>query len=44
MNSELLIKTKIWKKENFELVDYLSDDIIIISLQEIISPNLLLIY
>ena len=29
MNSELIIKTKIWKKENFELVDYLSDDIII---------------
>ena len=29
MNSELIIKTTIWEKENFELVDYLNDDIII---------------
>jgi hypothetical protein len=28
MNSELLITTKVWKKETFELVDYLSDDLI----------------
>ena len=28
MNSELLITTKIWKRENFELIDYLSDDFI----------------
>ena len=28
MDSELLITTKIWNKETFELVDYLSDDLI----------------
>lgn len=28
MDSELLITTKIWKKETFELLDYLSDDLI----------------
>ena len=27
-NSELIIKTKIWKKETFELINYLSDDTI----------------
>ena len=27
-NSELIIKTKIWEKETFELIDYLSDDTI----------------
>jgi hypothetical protein len=28
MDSELLITTKIWQKETFELIDYLSDDLI----------------
>ena len=27
-NSELIIKTKIWEKETFELIDYLNDDTI----------------
>ena len=27
-NSELIIKTKVWEKDTFELIDYLNDETI----------------